>query len=106
MIIGFIIWSAVALVLAGIGIWSWNSKKAAGFYAGVNPPEVKDIKKYNHAVGTIWFVYAALFELLGLPILVLKRNSAGFIGMTLGIVAISIGLAVAYNFVLEKHRKK
>ncbi len=58
MIIGFIIWSSCALLIIGIGIWSWNSKKPAGFYAGVVPPKVKDVKSYNHAVAVMWFVYA------------------------------------------------
>ena len=28
MIAGFVIWSAVSLLLLGIGIWSWRSEKA------------------------------------------------------------------------------
>ena len=53
MIIGLIIWSSVTLLIIGIGIWSWNSKKPAGFYAGVEPPKVNDVQKYNHAVGIL-----------------------------------------------------
>ena len=63
MEMGFIIWSVVALVLAGIGIWDWNSKTAVGFYSGIKPPEVKDVKKYNHAVAKLWFIYALIFEI-------------------------------------------
>ena len=69
MIAGFIIWSIIALVLIGIGIWAWKSNKAVGFFSGVKPPEVSDARKYNHSVAVLWFAYAVLFELLGLPFL-------------------------------------
>ena len=42
---GFIGWSVIAFALVVIGIVSWNSKKPAGFFAGVKA-EVNDIKKY------------------------------------------------------------
>ena len=77
--IGFIIWSLIALLIAGIGIISWRSKKAVGFFTGAKAPEVKDVKKYNHAVAVLWWVYALLLEALGIPLLFLKQNSAGFI---------------------------
>ena len=106
MIAGFIIWSAVSLSLVGIGIWAWFSRKAAGFYAGVEPPKVTDVRKYNHAVAVLWFVYAALFELLGIPLLFLKQNSAGFILPVLGIPVITIGLVIAYNRILSKYQQQ
>ena len=106
MIIGFIIWSAVSLVLLGRGFWSWNSGKAAGFYSGVKPPEVKDVRKYNHSVAVLWFVYALLFWLLGIPLLFLKQNSALFLLSILGTVAISLALVIAYQKILQKYRKE
>ena len=105
MIIGFIIWTSCALLIIGIGIWSWNSKKPAGFYAGVTPPEIKDVKGYNHSVAVMWFVYALLFELLGFPFLFLKQNSAMFILTIPGIVAITIALPVVYNRILVRYRQ-
>ena len=65
---GFFIWSAVALVLVGIGIWDWNSKTPVGFYSGIKPTKVTDVRRYNHSVAIMWFVYAFVFELLGLPL--------------------------------------
>lgn len=105
MMAGFIIWTVVAVALTAIGIIAWRSKNAVGFFAGVKPPEVNDVVKYNHSVGTLWFVYALLFELLGVPLLFLKQNSAGFIIPILGVVFITLGLVVTYSLVIAKNRK-
>ena len=105
MIVGFIIWSSCAIMIIGVGIWSWNAKKPAGFYAGVAPPKVKDVKKYNHAVAIMWFIYAILFELLGFPFLFQKQNSPMFILIILGVVAITIALLIVYNRILARYRQ-
>ena len=106
MIFGFVIWSAVFLALLSIGIWAWKSEKAVGFYTGTKPPEVTDVRKYNRSVAVLWFVYAGLFELLGLPFLFLKQNTAGFLWVVLGVVAITIGLMIIYNRMLRKYEQK
>lgn len=106
MIIGFVIWSIVFLALLGIGIWAWKSDKAVGFYTGTTPPEVTDVRKYNRSVAVLWFVYAGLFELLGLPFLFLKQNAAGFLLVVLGVVVISIALMIVYNRILRKYEQK
>lgn len=105
MMIGFTVWTAVAIAIAVIGIIAGRSKKPSGFFAGVNPPEVNDVVKYNRSVGTLWIVYAILLELFGVPLLFMKQNSAGFTVSILGVVFISIGLAIAYTFILAKYRK-
>ena len=105
MIAGFIIWSIIALVLIGIGILAWKSDKAVGFFSGVKPPEVSDVRKYNHSVAVLWFAYAVLFELLGLPFLFLKQNSAGFLLSVLGVPLISIALMIIYNLILARYKK-
>lgn len=105
MIMGFVIWSIVFAIMLGIGIWSYRSEKPVGFFTGAKPPEVKDAKKYNHAVGILWFAYAVLLELFGIPFLFLEQNSAGFIPVYLGTIVISIGLMVGYVVIEKKHRK-
>ena len=105
MMVGFIIWTAVALAIAVMGIIGWRSKKPSGFFAGVNPPEVNDVVKYNHSLGSLWVVYAVMLELFGVPLLFWKQNSAGFIVSILGVVFISIGLAIAGYFIIAKYRK-
>ena len=106
MIFGFVIWSIVFLVLLGIGIWAWKSEKAVGFYTGTKPPEVTDVRKYNRSVAVLWFVYAGLFELLGLPFLFLKHNAAGFLWSIAGVPVISIALMIIYNRILRKYERK
>lgn len=106
MIAGFIIWSLISIALLGIGVLTWRSRKPAGFFAGVNPPEVRDVRKYNHSVAVLWFVYAILFELLGLPFLFLKQNSAGFVWTVLGVAVISIALMIAYHRILIRYQQK
>lgn len=106
MIVGFVIWSIVSLILFGIGIWAWKSPNAVSFYTGVKPPEVSDVRKYNRAVAVLWFCYAVLFELLGLPLFFLKHNPAGFVLPLAGVVILSIALAVVYNRILRRFVKK
>ena len=106
MTVGFVIWSLVFLVLLGIGVWSLRSGKAVGFYAGTKPPEVTDVRGYNRSVAVLWFVYAGLFELLGLPLLFLKQNSAGFLGSVAGVPLITIALIIVYNRILRKYERK
>ena len=105
MIIAFIIWSACCVLIIGLAVWAWNGKKAVGFFAGVDVPKVKDIRKYNHAVSTIWILYAILFELLGIPFLFFRQNSPIFILPVLGVAWISILLPVAYTRVLAKYEQ-
>lgn len=104
-ILGFTIWSLVALIFLIVAIVSLRSEKPVGFYTGVKPPEVKDIKKYNKAVSAIWFVFFGVFELLGLPLLFFKQNSPVFIIPLLGTIFLCISIAIAYNHVLNKYKK-
>ena len=106
MIAAFLIWTIISLILLGIGILDWRSEKAVGFFTGVKPPEVTDIRKYNHTVAVLWFVYAFLFELLGLPFLFLKQNSAGSLLCVLCVPLISILLMIAYTVILAKYRAR
>ena len=105
MIAGFIIWSLVAVVLAGFGVYALRSKTAVNFFAGVKVPEIKDVKKYNRAVAWMWFIYAFVYECLGLPLLFLEQNSAGFVITVLGVVGATLGLVIVYYFVMARFSK-
>ena len=89
MIAGFVIWSAVSLLLAGIGVWCLRSDKAVGFYTGVKPPEVTDVRKYNHSVGRLWFIYALLFELLYVPLLIPALHDSAIVSNLLPVIGAS-----------------
>ena len=102
---GFVIWTMIFLVLLGIGIWAWKSDKAVGFYTGTKPPEVTDVRKYNHSVAVLWFSYAGLFELLGLPFLFQKQNAPGFLWSIAGVPVITIALLIAYNRILHRYER-
>lgn len=104
MIAAFIIWSILAVCFVGLGIFALRAKSAVGFFAGVEPPKVKDVRAYNRAVGTLWLIAALLFELLGLPLLFMQQNSPVALLCVLGIAAWAIGMMVAYFFISSKYQ--
>lgn len=106
MIIGFVIWTIVALFFMGIGISCRKSAEAVGFFTGVKAPEVMDVKGYNRAVSTLWFVVAILLELMGVPFLFLEQNSAYFIFLALLVMALMIGMIIAYLRIEAKYKKR
>ena len=105
MIIAFVIWTLVALFFVGIAITARKSKEPVGFFTGVKAPEVKDVKGYNRAVSTLWFVVAAILELMGVPFLFLEQNSAHFVFIMLFIMPLAIGMAVVYLRIEGKYSK-
>ena len=106
MLIGFIIWTLVALFFVCIAISARKSKEPVGFFTGVKPPEVTDVKAYNRAVSTLWFVVAILLELMGVPFLFSEQNSVHFVFMMLLIMPLVIGMAVVYLKIEGKYKKK
>ncbi len=100
--VAFIIWSLVAVSIIGIGIYSFVSKKPVGFFSGIEPPKIKDTKKYNHVVAILWFVYGLLFELLALPFLFAKGSVLIAIVVVAGTIVISIALPIVYSLVILK----
>lgn len=106
MAVGFGIWSACAVLMIGIGAWSRNAKKAAGFWANAEAPEVTDIKNYNRAVSRIWFVSGVLFEMLGLPMLSGGQNNPVVMLSVVGSMFLVIGMMIAYMRVENKYRSK
>lgn len=104
MIIVFMIWSVVAVMFLMIGISTWKSKEAAGFFTFVNPPKVKDVMRYNHAVAKLWFAAALLLEILGVPFLWAEQNSPLFIFVILGVVILVIAMMIVYIRVEAKYK--
>ncbi len=105
MIIAFIIWSIVAVLFLGIGIRVRKSKEAVGFFTFVKPPVVTDVTKYNRSVSMLWVVVAVILEIIGIPLLFLEQNSPMFIPMTLGVVALVIGMMIVYSRIEAKYKR-
>ena len=109
MIIGFIIWSIVAVIFLIIGISSRKAKEPVGFWANVKRPgieDIEDVENYNKAVSSIWIVFSIVLEALGMPFLFCEQNSPLFLLVIIGAVFLVIGIMVAYTFVEKKYRKK
>lgn len=104
MLMAFVVWSACACLLAGIGIRAWLSKDAVGFFAGVAAPKVKDVRAYNHAVAKVWMVLAAVMELLGLPLLTAKQNAPEMLLIVLAMPLLVIGAMAAYIWIENKYK--
>ena len=108
MLIAFIIWTVVSLIFLGIAISTLRAKEPVGFYTFVKAPqpeEMKDIKKYNRAVGILWLLFAVGLELSGCPFLFLESNSPYFVFVILIVMAMCITMAIAYTFIFHKYKK-
>lgn len=106
--IGFVIWTLVVIIFIVIGVHDWKSDKAVGFFTGTEPPKIPEtnVKKYNHAVAKIWFVFGAIYEIIGLPMLLFEQNSPYFIFMIFGSIVWAIGLMISYLLVQNHYMKE
>ncbi len=104
MFMGFVIYSIAALVFLLIGFGVRKSDGAAGFYTFAKKPDVKDVKKYNHAVSILWFAAAAVLELAGVPFLFLEQNSPFFIVVILEVMLLVLAMMFAYARIEAKYR--
>lgn len=105
-VLGFIVWSAVGTFLIGIGISAFFAKKEVGFWANVKVEEMKDVKKYNFAVGRLFIIYGIIFIVLGLPLLG-EQNSFLILFSSIGVMMETIAVMVIYTLIISpKYRKK
>lgn len=103
--IGFIIWCIVAAIFLGIGISCRKSKEAVGFFTFVKPPVVANVERYNNAVSVLWFFFAGVFEILGIPLLFFKQNSPLFIPVIFAVVILDIVTTIIYIKIEAKYKK-
>lgn len=98
-----LLWEACAVLFAGIGIFSFLSHKPVGFFANAKPPEIRDVKAYNRAVGRLWLVFAVVFALLGIPLLWPDSPLVllGIIGLMWAIIVVII----VYLRIEQKYKK-
>ena len=104
-IIGFVIWSAVGCLFVCLALYSYFSKKPMRFWANADAFEVTDIKKYNHAVAKLFFIFGILLIVLGIPLL-MGQNSPWILLSVAGLSMESIIAMIVYTLVIEKKYKK
>jgi len=108
MIIGFIIYAAVALIMIVIGIVQIRSPRPAHFYSGETAPrpeELTDVRGWNRCHGIMWILFGVMI-LLSYGIAALIGDSPLSILPMLGGMIIPIPLMVLYHQKLEKRYKK
>lgn len=105
--IGFLVLSITVSVFVIIGIFCLNSKNAVGFFTRTEPPKIEpeNIKRYNRAVSILWFVFATLFEIVGLPLLFVEQNCPIAIFMLLGSMILVITMILAYLRIVDRYEK-
>ena len=105
MLAGFIIWSIVSIILFFLGISTLKSDKAVGFFTIGKPPEIENIRDYNKSVVKLWFVYAIIFEVIGIPLCYLEQNSPQVILLVFAVLIWAISLIAVYLKIESKYRK-
>ena len=101
----FLVYSLLAFLFAIVGWISYNAKRPAGFWTFVKAPRVTDLEKYNHAVGRLWYFFAAIFLIFSLASLVGQNGTVP--NATLPCAAIAVfGVFMVYFRIEEKHRVK
>lgn len=100
-VMGFVFWAIVGVLIMGIGIFAFFSKKTIGFWANAKPIAVKDIKRYNHAVGKLFIAYGLIFIALGTPML-MGQNTPYILLSMVGVMVESIAAMIIYTLCIEK----
>ena len=103
--IAFLIWSIVGCLFICLGIYSFFSKKPAGFWANAEMFQVTDVKNYNRAVGKLFCAFGIVFVILGLPLLS-GQNSPWILLSVFGVMIECIAIMIIYTTVIEKKYKK
>ncbi len=104
--IGFAFWGFIGCIFIYLGIRSFFLKEPMVFWANAQMFEVNDVKKYNYAVGKMFFLYGIVLIFLGVPLLFLEKNPAWIFLSVVGIMFESITLMVVYSMIIEKKYKK
>lgn len=104
MVIAFFVWSICAAIFLAIGFSCRKAGEAAGFFTFAKPPEVTDIRRYNHAVAALWFTAAVILEIIGVPLLFLEQNSPFFVPVIFAVIVLVIAMMVAYLRIEAKFR--
>ena len=104
-IIGFVIWAIGGVIIIGLGISAYFSRKVVGFWANIKPISINDIAGYNRAVGKLFVIYGVILIALGLPLLS-GQNSPFILLSVLGVMIETIVIMALYSLCIERKYKK
>lgn len=104
-IFGFIIWCVFGIIFICLAVFSWFSKNPVGFWANADVCEVRDVKKYNHALSGLFGLFGIVTIALGVPLLA-GQNSAWVLFSVIGVMIESIIAMAVYTLVIEKKYRK
>ena len=104
-IIGFVIWAIGGVIIIGLGISAYFSRKLVGFWANIKPISVNDIMGYDRAVSKLFVIYGVILIILGLPLL-LGQNSPFVLLSVLGVMIETIAIMVVYSLFIERKYKE
>lgn len=99
----FIMWSVISALFIILGIVCFFYKKPMYFWTVKEVYKVRDVRKYNAALGRLWICFGVFLELLGLPLL-LKETMPWVIFTLLGTVWLAILLMAVYTRIEKKYR--
>lgn len=98
-----VIWTACALLFAGIGVYDLHAKKQVGFWSNFKEPEMRDVPGYNRAVGRLFLGFAAVFELIGILIARAGDSPLTFL-LVFAVPAEVIGMILLYLRIERKYK--
>lgn len=103
--IGFVIWLVVGVIIIGLGIRAYLSRKVVCFWANIKPISVNDITGYNRAVGKLLVIYGVVLIALGLP-LFSGQNSSFILLSVLGVMIETVVIMAIYSLCIERKYKE
>ena len=104
MIICALIYTLVAAIMVGIGVWNLKSKTPVTFYSGekpMDPRELTDVEGWNRDHGRMWLTYGCLIALSAV-IGFLLGDSLWCLIPYMGGVVVPLPLRVLYHHRLLK----
>lgn len=101
----FIIWALCGVLFLALGIHCFFTEKQVSFWANAKAAPVTDIKAFNRAVGRLWCGFAAVFVLLGLPLLAHSKVLLLLVSVP-GTVLECLVLMILFTRIEDRYRKK
>lgn len=102
---GFIMWCVFGIMFLCLAVFAWFSKNPVGFWANADVCEVRDVKKYNHALSGLFAIFGIVTIALGIPLL-MGQNSVWVLFSVMGVMMETIIAMAVYTLVIEKKYRR